>query len=186
MSDPFCSRAELRRYVEAELKHTGLRDRPELSIAFQNPRYLVDAPPAHPLWWTIESARMDRTGHLISRHYLLEARYNEREFVIWFGTLIGFKGSSPRNVIRPAVHLISPDSSSIAPPRTLRSKLTAVVNNLWASPATARSATPNGREGAVGCEMHSLGAVISWMLEHEDHASAAWDPMVYPLSGSRY
>lgn len=186
MRDPFCSRAELRRYVEAELKHTGLRDRPELSIAFQNPTCLVDAPPSHTLWWTIEASQMDRTEHLISRHYLLEARYNEREFVIWFGRLIGFKGSSPRDVIRPAVHLFFPDSSGISPLRTLRSKLTAVVNHLWAGPATARAATPNGREGAVGGEVHSLGAVVAWMLEHEDHASAAWDPMVYPLSGSRY
>lgn len=91
---------------------------------------------------------MDQTQHLISRHYLLEACYDERQFVIWFGSLTGFRGSSPRDVIRPAVHLIFPEG--------------------------------------VGPEEHTLGAVISWMLEHEDHASASWDPMVYPLSGGRY
>jgi hypothetical protein len=149
MSDRFSSKTELRRYVETELKHAGIRDRPDLSIAFQNPRCLLDPPPVQALWWTIESSKMDQTQHLISRHYLLEARYDERQFVIWFGTLTGFQGSSPRNVIRPAVHLIFP-------------------------------------EQGVGPEEHGLGAVISWMLEHEDHANASWDPMVFPLSGGRY
>ena len=149
MSDPFSSRAELRRYVEAELKHTAIRDRPDLSIAFQNSRSLLNPPPLHPLWWTIESTKMDQSKHLIGRHYLLEARYDEREFVIWFGALTGFRGSSPRDVIRPAVHLIFP-------------------------------------EQGVGPADHSLGSVISWMLEHEDRANASWDPMVYPLSGGRY
>ena len=149
MSDPFSSKTELRRYVEAELKHAGIRDRSGLSIAFQDPRCLLDPPPVQALWWTIESSKMDQTRHLISRHYLLEARYDERQFVIWFGTLTGFQGSSPRDVIRPAVHLIFP-------------------------------------ERGVSPEEHSLGAVISWMLEHEDHANASWDPMVFPLSGCRY
>ncbi len=184
MGDPFRSRTELRRYVEAELKHRGLRDRVDVSIAFQNPRPLLDPPPLHELWWTIESSKMDRSQHLISRHYLLEARYDERQFVIWFGALTGFIGPSPRDVIRPAVHLAFPDGAFYSPPRALRSKLTPVVNSFWA--AIERVAKAHGTHQDDGPEEYSLGAVLSWMLEHEDHANTSWDPMVYPLSGGRY
>jgi len=184
MSDPFRSRTELRGYVEAELTHTGFRDRVNLSIAFQDARPLLDPPPLHELWWTIQSSKMDRTQHLISRHYLLEARYDERQFVIWFGTHTGFIGPSPRDVIRPAVHLTFPNASFYSPPRALRSKLAPVVKTIWA--AFERAAKARGTYPDDCPEEHSLGAVLSWMLEHEDHANSSLDPMVYPLSGSRY
>ena len=139
----------MRQYVETELKHSGIRDRPDLFVTFQDPGHLLHPPPAEILWWTIESSKMDQSQHLLGRHYLLEARYDERQFVIWFGTLNGFHGLSPRDVIRPAVHLTFSELGG-------------------------------------GAEEHSLGAVISWMLEHEYHAEASWDPMIFPLSGDRY
>lgn len=186
MIDPFSSTAQLQRFVEAELQRAGLHDRPDISIAFQDPERLFHAPPLHPLWWTIASSRLDRSDLLICRHYLLEARYDERQFVIWFGRVIGFRGPAERELMHPAVHLFFPYRPIHAAPRTIRTKLTAMIHGWGGRPDLKGAVTSQaGQPGALPRE-YPLGAVIRWMLTHEESAAAQWDPMVYPLSGSRY
>ena len=103
---PFSSDEDLCHYVESELGRTIRADRPELYVEFKPPEYSGVAD-SHLLRWAISSPHMDRSEHLLDRHYLLEARLVEGEFVIWFGKLSGFPlgGGTTRDAILPAVHV---------------------------------------------------------------------------------
>jgi hypothetical protein len=56
---------------------------------------------------------MDRSQHLLGRNYVLEARLEQREFVVWFGALSGFNWppEDPRASMFPAVHLQFPSEA---------------------------------------------------------------------------
>ncbi len=103
---PFSSDEDLCHYVESELGRTIRADRPKLYVEFKPPEYSGVAD-SHLLRWAISSPHMDRSEHLLDRHYLLEARLVEGEFVIWFGKLSGFPlgGGTTRDAILPAVHV---------------------------------------------------------------------------------
>ncbi len=106
MGSRFSSDDELRGYVESELERTVRTEHPDLRVDF-GPREFTVVPRFTPLCWLIESARTDHTMTLRDRHYLLEARRSEGQFVIWFGGMHGFTtgDGTTRDVILPAVHV---------------------------------------------------------------------------------
>jgi hypothetical protein len=105
-TNPLGSEAQLRAYVESELMGKVIARWPELTLRHRDASGLLHVPPPnHALWWVLSSPRMDPTGHLLSRHYLIEASPKEREFLIWFGELTGVVRDSPRDVMRPAIHV---------------------------------------------------------------------------------
>jgi hypothetical protein len=107
---------DLREYVEAELDRTVRTAWPRLYVDFQKFKD-HDLPLTSPLWWSIRSTQMDRSQHLLGRNYVLEARLEQREFVVWFGALSGFSWppEDPRPSIFPAVHLQFPSEANPRP-----------------------------------------------------------------------
>ena len=104
----FRTRRAIRQYVESELD--GLSRRwPDLHVAFGTGD-AFDVPPPGSRCWIVRSAKWDKTGHLLDRHYLLEARPSTKEFIVWFGALRGFrwKPTDPRPWMRTAVHIPFP------------------------------------------------------------------------------
>jgi hypothetical protein len=182
MGQPWPTDAALRAYVNRELDRAKA-EYPDLTVRFQGEPFQI-VPISQPLWWTIESPHMDKSQHLLGRHYLLEARFEESQFVIWFGGLSGFRGPHPRDVMFPAVHVPFPEEQR----EWLRNSLFSWAKELVrrgvaeASPTSASAATPDGQM----LDALSLGAVLRWMLDHECEAAYAYDPMVYPMTGGRY
>jgi hypothetical protein len=80
--------------------------RPELGVDFGAREFSV-IPRVAPLCWLIEQPRHAPGARLRDRHYLLEARLAQGEFVIWFGGMHGVAsaGASTRDVMLPAVHV---------------------------------------------------------------------------------
>src|SRR5262245_61755160 len=94
----------LKDYVERQLMRFIAHDPKGLRFEYRSRRPHASAP-THELWWTVESAHFEPSELLLDRHYLLEARVAEQQFVIWFGTFGGFPGPTVRDVIQPAIHV---------------------------------------------------------------------------------
>ena len=103
---PFESDEDLRQYVEAELDLSVRTARPELLVEFGAREFTV-VPRFTTLCWLIEDPGTGRPSAMCDRHYLLEARLEAGEFVIWFGAIhpVTAGGASPRDVVLPAVHV---------------------------------------------------------------------------------
>jgi hypothetical protein len=176
MGATYPSESELRAYVEHELDRTLRADRPDLTVVFQGEAQPL-VPVSQPLWWSISSPKMDPSELLLGRHYLLEARLSERQFVIWFGGLCGFSGTTPRDVMLPAVHIPFPWAHD---QWLLRSPFA------WAKEVVRVFASKPSSSAVKPPDAYSLGEVLRFMLRHEATSSAVFDPVVFPMSGCRY
>lgn len=175
---PPSTEADVRAYVEDELRRTVSVSRPRLDIEFRgeaHPPFVPVSQLSKQLWWTISSPDMDESEILLARNYVLEARLKEQQFVVWFGGLGGFPIIGPREVMLPAVHIPFPWTLDLWPEDFPQRNVRGRVRDFHGP--SSLTETP---------EQYSLGAVLSWMLEYETQHDAAYDPMVYPMSGCRY
>jgi hypothetical protein len=94
------SETAVRNYVAAQLEHTIRAKRPELQVTFTES---VDRPRRGPrrIYWRITLPQSEGSW---PSDYLVEARLDESEFVIWFG--YSSAGTlATHHMMRPAVHV---------------------------------------------------------------------------------
>ena len=94
------SEAAVRNYVEAQLEGSIRAKRPELQVTFTGECDSLLSGPKGLCWKII----LPRSPGLWPSDYMVEARLEEREFLIWFG-YSSAGALATHHVMRPAVHV---------------------------------------------------------------------------------